>query len=39
MGTHITELVEKAVNCLEMIGLDPQTIVDYRYSAVSDHLI
>ena len=33
MGTQITELVEKAVLCLESIGLSPQTIVDYRYSA------
>ncbi len=33
MGTQLTELIEKAVNCLEMIGLNPQTIVDYQYSA------
>ena len=33
MGTQLTELIEKAVNCLEMIGLNPQTIADYRYRA------
>jgi integrase len=33
MGTQLTELIEKAVNCLEMIGLNPQSIADYRYRA------
>ncbi len=27
---QITELIEKAVQCLEAIGLDPETIYDYR---------
>ena len=30
---QITELVEKAVQCLEALGLDPETIYDYRCSA------
>ena len=30
---QITELIEKAVQCLEALGLDPETIYDYRCSA------
>lgn len=32
---QITELIEKAVQCLEALGLDPETIYDYRFSFVS----
>ena len=28
---QITELIEKAVQCLEALGLDPETIYDYRF--------
>lgn len=30
---QITELIEKAVQCLEALGLNPETIYDYRCSA------
>ena len=30
---QITELIENTVQCLEALGLDPETIYDYRCSA------